>query len=274
MSTRGPWRTSASLLALGFAAVVAVACPSARAGASADDTIVREVMELSGLNAQLERVPTVVDASIAAKRAEINPADWAALRDASAQAFQPLVLQDAVFRAFSEEAASEYWPAVRQWLRSSVAIHLIQLEIRSSTAFARDEIKAEQAREADKPPEPERLSLLERIARATFTTELALQTRFALTRGLLATMPEDKRPADSELYASIRSHEPEIRQELMNDWVHIYRDVPLEDLRSYADFLDSDAGQWFNTLAMRAVTRALAEASVRIGTELAEPGKG
>lgn len=259
---------------MGFAAVVAVACPSAPAGASADDTVVREVMELSGLNAQLERVPTVVDASLTAKRAEINPADWAALREASAQAFQPLMLQDAVFGAFSEEAASQYWPAVRQWLRSSVGIHLIQLEIRSSTAFARDELKAEQARGADKPPDPERLALLKRVQRATFATEIALQTQFALTRGLLATVPQAERPADSELYASVRSHEPEIQQELMSEWLYIYRDVPLEELRTYADFLDSDAGQWFNALARRAVTRALAEASVRISTELAEPDKG
>jgi hypothetical protein len=189
----------------------------------------------------------------------------ALVTDALTRGFAEDRLAEEAARAFAERSNDLVWAEILPWLHSPLVQKMERLE--------RAELPAS-------PPggaTPVRLELLERLDRATGTSDIALELQAAMTAsivdGVNASLPVAHQRAEGELTFALdrvrASLEPETRERILSSFLHTYRDVSDEELREYVEFLESDNGLALSQAILESLYVAIEDSSRRTSSIVA-----
>lgn len=263
-------RTLVSLL---IAACLAL---PAHAAAPNKETLAKELMKLSGLDQQIRQIPRQVLAGFDRDGKKLPPQRYAALRRVLSQAYNAQTLEQHVYKRVHGELTSELATKTLGWLRTDLARKITKLEERASTPQAIQQMQGFAKKLESSPPSQQRLGLARRIDLATDATELMLDITESSTFGpamaLDATLPPDQRQGEARLRVQMERQRPILReayQQLsMVNALFTYQSLSDAELERYVDFLESEVGTQYTTLANTALKDALYEASTDVNREM------
>lgn len=259
-------RTLVSLL---IAACLAL---PAHAAAPNKETLANELIKLSGLEQQIHEIPRQVLAGFDRDGKKLSPQRYAALRRVLSQAYNAQTLEQHVYKRVHGELTSELATKTLGWLRTDLARKITKLEERASTPQVIQQMQGFAKKLESSPPSQQRLSLARRIDLATDATELMLDitesSTFGLAKALDATLPPDQRQGEARLRVQMERQRPILReayQQLsMVNALFTYQSLSDAELERYVDFLESEVGTQYTTLANTALKDALYEASTDV----------
>jgi hypothetical protein len=231
-----------------------------------------DLLELSGLEAQLESLPPQVLQGIQSSPLQLGPDLGGKLVALVQEEYAPeRVRRDIVARLATEMDADRATRAI-EWFRSPAGTRLRRAEEAASTAEAMAGMQAFARRLALSGPTPERLALVTRIDTASRSTDLVLDTIFstalavALTLGAAQESAATAEEIMGEFEAPRAQMRPEIQETVRISYLYAYRDLTDAELDAYATFLESDPGRWYSRAVSRAFLGALTGSAKRLGT--------
>ncbi|HYS16069.1 MAG TPA: DUF4124 domain-containing protein [Candidatus Binatia bacterium] len=247
--------------------------PIARTG----PTKIDELLELSGVRAQLVGLLSRVAGELRPAPGQMSASDQAAIdRILGGQSLRHEAVYAAVRDAFRSQVDRMSLEATAAWLRTPAARKIVALEIASSEPGTDQKVADYAASLKANPPATRRLELLQRLDWATGANETSAELVAAIARGLSTAVsaagpPEQRlRPGQIEdRAAQVRARANEtLREVRMMSMLYTYR--PLEDaeLSEYVRFSGSEAGRWYNTAMRKALVSALGKAVEQTAAEL------
>lgn len=231
--------------------------PSNTTGAAVD-----ELLELSGLRAQLGALALGIRAELQELRPGLDARDRVGMDRIAARHFDPGMLYARVRLELGRRVDRAKLGAALAWYRSPLGRRITRHEVAAISA----------ERGATPPPSDERLALVQRLDERGGASETTLDVAMTLVRSL-ARSSAPRRPARLRLtsdqveerirLARIEGLTP-IRIACLQHMLFAYRELTDVELAGYVRFVESPAGQWY----VEAMNRALVDAA-GVAAELA-----
>ena len=264
-------RTLASLLTVAYLAL------PAHAAAPNKEALAKELMKLSGLEQQIRQIPQQILAGFDKDGKKLPPQRYTALRRVLSQAYNAQTLEQHVYRRVHSELNHELATKTLGWLRTDLARKITKLEEQASTPQAMQQMEVFAKKLESSPPSQQRLGLARRIDLATDATELMLDitesSTFGLAMALDATLPPDQRQGEARLRVQMERQRQKLRetyQELSTvNSLFTYQSLRDAEVERYVDFLESEVGTQYTTLANTALKDALYEAGTHVNRGMA-----
>jgi hypothetical protein len=264
-------RTLASLLTVAYLAL------PAHAAAPNKEALAKELMKLSGLEQQIRQIPQQILAGFDKDGKKLPPQRYTALRRVLSQAYNAQTLEQHVYRRVHSELNHELATKTLGWLRTDLARKITKLEEQASTPQAMQQMEVFAKKLESSPPSQQRLGLARRIDLATDATELMLDitesSTFGLAMALDATLPPDQRQGEARLRVQMERQRQKLRetyQELSTvNSLFTYQSLSDAEVERYVDFLESEVGTQYTTLANTALKDALYEAGTHVNRGMA-----
>jgi hypothetical protein len=264
-------RTLVSLLT-----VVHLALP-AFAAAPNKEALAKELMKLSGLEQQIRQIPHQVLAGFDKDGKKLPPQRYTALRRALSNAYNAQTLEQHVYKRVHSELTSELATNTLGWLRTDLGRKITKLEEQASTPKAIQQMQGFAKKLESSPPSQQRLGLARRIDLATDATELMLDitesSTFGLAMALDATLPPDQRQGEARLRVQMERQRQTLRETYQQlsviNALFTYQSLSDAEVERYVDFLESEVGTQYTTLANTALKDALYEASTHANRGMA-----
>jgi hypothetical protein len=248
--------------------------------AYADDhrAAVSAMMEQSGLRGQFANLGDAFRLGITqdtGDRQDAFPAEQlAALADIGERSFKdPSFLED-IESALAETLSAEEIAAVSAFYTTSLGQRIKAAEVAASTAEAQLEIDARRAElRAELEREPERLRIFQSIDDLLHTSEISTTTAVSIARTLWTSIlesqsqglaPEALAALDQAVEAIYPQMLADTREYIIASSAWTYRNLSLEEIRTYADFLQTDEAR----AAYAALQAGLGEAMEKRGREI------
>ncbi|MGH7229683.1 MAG: hypothetical protein ACREIH_10795 [Nitrospiraceae bacterium] len=264
-------RTLVSLLIVAY-----IAFP-AHAAAPNKEALAKELMKLSGLEQQIRQIPRQILAGFDKDGKKLPPQRYTALRRVLSQAYNAQTLEEHVYRRVHSELNHELATKTLGWLRTDLARKITKLEEQASTPQAIQQMGVFAKKLESSPPSQQRLGLARRIDLATDATELMLDitesSTFGLAMALDATLPPEQRQGEARLRVQMERQRQKLRetyQELSTvNSLFTYQSLSDAEVERYVDFLESEVGTQYTTLANTALKDALYEAGTQVNRGMA-----
>ena len=264
-------RTLVSLLTVAY-----LALPAHAAGPN-KEALAKELMKLSGLEQQIRQIPQQILAGFDKDGKKLPPQRYTALRRVLSQAYDAQTLEQHVYRRVHSELNHELATKTLGWLRTDLARKITKLEEQASTPQAIQQMEVFAKKLESSPPSQQRLGLARRIDLATDATELMLDitesSTFGLAMALDATLPPDQRQGEARLRVQMERQRQKLRetyQELSTvNALFTYQSLNDAEVERYVDFLESEVGTQYTTLANTALKDALYEAGTQVNRGMA-----
>ena len=239
-------------------------------------TKIDELLELSGIRAQLAGLLSRVAVDLRPPPGQMNAAETAAIDRILAQSLRPDAVYGAVRDAFRLQVDRPNLEAAAAWLRTPVARKIVALEIASSEPSAEQKVADYAAAVKSNPPPARRLELLQRLDWVTGAHETSADLVAAIARGLSTAVsaagpPESRlRPGQIEdRAAQVRARANETLREVRTmSMLYTYQALEDDELSEYVRFAGSDAGRWYSTAMRRALVGAIGKAVEQTASEL------
>ncbi|MBE0486879.1 DUF2059 domain-containing protein [Marinobacter sp.] len=164
---------------------------------------------------------------------------------------------------------------VHGWYQTPVAQRIAQAEIAASApaAWADMRSRAGALNEANKGSSREKL--FDRFDRASRATESAVDTTIAVQLGLATAMAALS--SNSVHYEKIQNRldnqrpmlQGMVGQQVYDSYLFTYRDISLQEMNLYLDFLESDAGGTFTQVVTSSIQESITAPIENIGIQLA-----
>ena len=263
-------------------AVVAILLPAI--GCSAPDVrpssaIFDELMRKSGLWIQLAQVEPMMQAGVSQAHAQsgrLSEQDLEHLRKAIAIAYAPDNLRTAARNQLLATLSPQDAATVLRWLSSDLGQRITALE---EAASSPDEAIKRQ----DTGPRilaslsATRRERIERLAKLTLSAEAAadliINTMMGVAHGLALSAPGAAADNIEDLKAKLQSQRNRFVEMLgpriVADFAAMYQPLSDQELDQYVAFCESPAGQKYAAAGLDAIDKALTEAAVRLGRQLA-----
>lgn len=240
------------------------------------DKLIEAVLDVSGAKKQIWQIPAAVQAQVAKRRADMQPEEYVTLARIVTEAFQSEVLYQGVRTAFKIQFHEQHLRAALQLYGSPLIRRISNFEAQASTPEALGQMQEFAAQLRRQPPSAERVTLIRRLDEANGVTELNLEVLIATVRGITlaldAARPEDKRRKREQLEQALSQMKararPSLNSELMFVQLYAYRSASDDELKQYLEFLESDAGRWFNRTFKEGVLAAMASAADQAGQRM------
>ncbi len=264
-------RTLVSLLTVAYLAL------PAHAAAPNKEALAKELMKLSGLEQQIRQIPQQILAGFDKDGKKLPPQRYTALRRVLSQAYDAQTLEQHVYRRVHSELNHELATKTLGWLRTDLARKITKLEEQASTPQAIQQMEVFAKKLESSPPSQQRLGLARRIDLATDATELMLDitesSTFGLAMALDATLPPDQRQGEARVRVQMERQRQKLRetyQELSTvNALFTYQSLNDAEVERYVDFLESEVGTQYTTLANTALKDALYEAGTQVNRGMA-----
>ena len=182
-----------------------------------------------------------------------------------------------VLRAEFGRHFNEPWlDEVLAWYATPVGRRIAEAEIRFFATDRRRELEEFVAGLANNRPSPVRVALLQRLDAANGSTEGTLDLFVAINRAIIRVV-EPLIPAASRIRAGqVESQSRQIRLQMQESLKQVnvftmlllYQGVTDDELRSYIEFLETDAGAWYSGAARQAIISAVSSTVERSAAEL------
>jgi hypothetical protein len=246
--------------------------PIPRAG----PTKVDELLELSGVRAQLVGLLNRVALDLRPPSGQMSAADLATIDRILAQSLRHEAVYGAVRDAFRPQVDRPNLEAAAAWLRTPVARKIVAMEIASSEPSAEQKVADYAAMVKANPPPARRLELLQRLDWVTGANETSADLVAAIARGLSTAVsaagpPESRlRPGQIEdRAAQVRARAQETLREVRTmSMLYTYQALEDDELAEYVRFSGSDAGRWYNTAMRKALVGSIGKVVEQTATEL------
>jgi hypothetical protein len=239
---------------------------------------VDEILELSGLKRQVQRMPAEIQMRLQQQRAQSPRPET---HDRVAQAFARAFTEDALAARMRAVMVARFDPVQAEafvtWLRGPVSRRLNEVEAAAESPAGQQEL-ARYAQTLQKvPPPPDRAALARRVVEATSVVDVTLDVLFAMARvsarAVDAAQPPEKRLKPGQLDAQIRAarekaYEP-LRVSAVISVLYTYRALPAEDLDAYATFYATPPARWFIASIRHALVETITALTEQAMTEAA-----
>lgn len=261
----------------GLVGGMAVCVGALAAAPSADQSaMIQEVINLSGLHTQLERIPVQMQAQLDARRDELNAQVFGRVHDAMANAFDAGRLHQTVTDSMAQGADTEKLQQAIDWLRSPLGSRMTALDTASTAPEAEEQLRAYIAQLEAQLPAPARVDLVRRMSAATGAPDVAMKLMVAMVQGMARaldaaeggqsmTSQEEARQA----IAQLEGQREMIEQGIIIKLLFTYRDASDQELGELVAFWESDLGRWLNQATVGAFVTALSQSSEAMARELA-----
>lgn len=267
------------LLALLASTVLALMLPRG-ALAQTDAATAESLLKKSGLWSQLADIGPQVRASLgqALQQAGRTPtvSESHRLDDAVAAAYAPERLRERARRALEQDLLARHVPPLLAWLDSENGQRITQLEEQASAESTPPEVSVQRGVAILRESGAARRGMLERLVKATrmpeAITDLTIATVVATRNGVAAAAPELPGPTESEL----RQRLAEQRGAMIGSFTPLsmalsartYAPLADRELEAYVRFIETDSGQHFNDVTLKAFIGTLSEAAAELGRRL------
>ena len=226
--------------------------PQVRPGDKERDALIAEALEISGTKKALETIPAQIRAQYDARQTPVRPEDKSRVIRILTDAFRPDVLYSAVRSAFRSNFDTQRMDVVMDKLRSPLFRRIAALELAASEPGARQDLERfAMGLQSDIPP-PARVALVLRheavMRSADLQIEMAIIASQAVSRSLEPVLTPAQRPTGREIDAverKLRSQQDPLTRAALVRWLYTYRALTSEELATYVEFGESDAGRWF-----------------------------
>jgi len=226
--------------------------PQVRPGDKERDALIAEALEISGTKKALETIPAQIRAQYDARQTPVRPEDKSRVIRILTDAFRPDVLYSAVRSAFRSNFDTQRMDVVMDKLRSPLFRRIAALELAASEPGARQDLERfAMGLQSDIPP-PARVALVLRheavMRSADLQIEMAIIASQAVSRSLEPVLTPAQRPTGREIDAverKLRSQQDPLTRAALVRWLYTYRALTSEELGTYVEFGESDAGRWF-----------------------------
>ncbi|HET8580706.1 MAG TPA: hypothetical protein VFL31_06885 [Nitrospiraceae bacterium] len=247
------------------------------AAAPNKEALTKELMKLSGLEQQIHQIPQQVLAGFDKDGKKLPPQRYAALRRVLSQAYNAQTLERNVYKRMHSELTHELATNTLSWLRTDLGRKITKFEEQASMPQAIQQMGVFAKKLESSPPSQQRLGLARRIDLSTDATEILLDiaesSTFGLALALDATLPPNQRQGEARLRVQMERQRPKLReayQQLsMVNALFTYQSLSDAELERYVDFLESELGTQYTTLANAALKDALYEASTHVNRGMA-----
>ncbi len=213
---------------------------------------VDEALRVSGMSVQLGavrgRLKKVIDDN---SRVDYDVRRWVGgMLDAS---FSPVAYSKPVRQALLDNYDADAMAQVLAWYRTPTARKLVRLE-QSLGGKAQAPAQSKYlAGLEDKQPSEERLVLVFRIDEGTRASEEAMAALKTAANGwnlgIQQVMSERGMERVQQIERVLNIYRAQLRdmmsEDILREMMYVYREATDTELRSYAEFLESDAGKWF-----------------------------
>lgn len=239
-------------------------------------TKVDEILELSGIRAQLGGLLSRVAGELRPAPGRMSSQDLASVDRILAQALRHERFYALVRDAFRPHVDRPSLEATAAWLRSPVARKIVALEIESGEPGTEQKVAAYAAGLKASPPSSHRVELIQRLDWLTGGNDTSADLVAAIARGVTTAVsaggpPEQRlRPGQIEgRVAQVRARAGDaLREVRFMSMLYTYRQLEDEELAEYARFSGSEAGRWYNTAMRKALASALGRAVEQTTAEL------
>ena len=242
-----------------------------RAAAVLDEQTVVELMELSGLTQQIPRLPneymTLVDqllVGLERQRHAVSKGLRHQIRQSFAEALTSDYLESEIRSRLRESLPHDATLATMSWLRSDLGKKITAAEVNVSSAeksvqFATFFLQLQLER-----PAPERLQLVRRIEEITQGSEMATEAWEAIVTAVAHALedeyrtknPQNKKNLEEYLATTRGSMKGIFEQGRIFQGLFTYQTLTDEELKAYAEFLETPGGKEVTQSINRAVQGA------------------
>ena len=254
--------------------VLLLSVPALSMSAS-DEQTVEELMELSGLTQQIPRLPneymSLVDQLLTGLERQRHPVSRTLrrqIRQGFVDALTTETLESEIRSRLLESLSQDTTLVTTTWLRSELGKKVTTAEVNASSAdksvqFATFFLQLQMER-----PAPERLQLVRRIEEIAQGSEMATEAWEAIVAAVARTLeaeyrsknPQGKTNLDEYLASMRDSVKGMFEQGRIFQGLFTYRTLTDQELKEYAEFLESPAGKDVTHTINRAVQGAVIDA--------------
>ena len=238
--------------------------PQVRVGDKEHDALIAEALEISGTRKALESIPAQIRAQYDARQSPIRPEDKARVIRILTDAFRPDVLYSAVRGAFRSNFDAERMDVVMEKLRSPLFRKIAAMELAATESGAQQDLERFAMGLQGDIPAPARVSLVQRQEAAMRSAELQIDMAViaakAVGRSLEALLSPAQRATGREMDAAerqLRSQQNALTRAALVRWLYTYRALTTEELTTYVEFNESDAGRWFSATQRKGLLDAM-----------------
>ena len=243
----------------------AVSTTGASVPASGPRTSVDELLELSGLKAQLPMLLSSLAGEFRPRKGRMSPRDEAAIERVLAQVFRPQTVYASIRADVEKHVDGPKMASAAAWLRSPLGRKITAIEIGSASPANGPKVMELAQSLKTHPAPPARADLVQRLEWVSGTSELTLDIIATMTRNtqkaISAVAPPERRLRSGQIErqsAEARaSSAAGVRQQTFVSLLYTYRAIDDRELEQYIAFEASDAGRWYSTITKHAFLRTL-----------------
>lgn len=237
------------------------------------NSLIEEVLELSGAKKQIEQIKDIVNAQSAQHQNELEPEMFEKFSRVMNGSYRGDVLYKNVVNYFKDNFDQGRLLVILDWLNSPLSQKMTRLEVAASTVEAMRGMNDFAVWMQQNPPAQERLALVQKLDETVGGTKLVIEMNLVSFRGIAKaidpTLPPEKRLQKGQLDQLCGQMRTQLQLPLKNStlvsYLYTYRSVSDYELKTYINFWESEAGMWFNRVYSEAVLGAMANAAEEAG---------
>ena len=244
---------------------------------SSTPATVAEILDLSGIRAQLPSIATSLGAEYVPRPDQLEGRDSARVTRIVGQHFAAERLYAAIQHDFRRQTDPQQLDALAAWFRSPLGRRITALEIAASQPDAAPAIAAFAAKLKTTPATAGRLELVHRLdwvsGTSDDTTDLALAIARSVARAGAVSTPAERRARPGLAERRVDEMRGQIAgaigETVLAQMLYTYAALSDEELKAYVDFLASPHGRAYSRISHVALLRAVREAADRTAIEIA-----
>lgn len=248
------------------------------AGEQSPDQHIVTLLELSGIQNQLDQFPVQVNGAVIQaqqQQSKLSTEQLAHLSTVMSESFDPAVMGNDVKSYLQRNMTLADLTGALQWLESPLGRKITALE----DAASRPEAMAEMQREAISLQEKsEKVALVSRLEVAVGAIDavvaMAENVRVAVIISMMASAPGDQRLDIDQIKAMVEQQRPALRDAygsaISLSMLYAYRSLSAAELNQYINFAESDIGRKYHSSAIAAMNYAVTKGGEKMGRKLGE----
>jgi len=265
-----------------FAFLLIIAIHPTPVHAQTPDENIKKVLELSGLNKQIELLPAQIksgfDQEQQGAQRKLTPEEYDRLLKIMMDAYNASDLKQSMVDYFKEHYDHDQISAELKILNSPLSKKMTELEIQASTPEATQEIQKYVEQLKSKPPPPERGALARKLDQLSGSTDTSVEVLVAMflanIRVYNAISPPEQRIDDDQLKQMADRMRKELRKPIEDfttaSILYMYRTVPDTELKEYITLYEGGTAEWFKPLVKGALINAVSIAAEKAASKAAQ----
>jgi hypothetical protein len=230
---------------------------------------IEHLLKLSGVSSQIRQFTQLQALQSSIQTRGVSPNEAARVASIIRGSFTPEIFLEPIRRELRNQYSLTMVERLLEWYRTPVARSVTATEIRMSSPESANRFAAFADRLRSDPPSSLRLDLVKRLDAVVDLSELQMSMAKSVLRAvaehLNPQLPPARRVTEKQLQAIVQAVEqqrPMIKERTLARLLFIYDSVSDQDLQEYVQFWESESGQWFRTLYLRASLEGVQRAAL------------